>query len=58
MHLEDLNNLYKDERSDALKKIIIHLTDNVLEDLMTLSSQELQDRELGRRTAEERKIWK
>lgn len=57
MHIEDLDNMTNEERYTVLQKVIPTLKEKSLKDLMTLSSYELQDRELGKQTAEERKIW-
>jgi len=57
MHITDLNNLTNEERFNKLQKIIPKLKTKVLSDLATLASYELQDRELGKQTAEERKVW-
>jgi len=58
MYLNDLNNLTPDERFKVLQRELPKLSNKTLSDLMTLTSYELQDRELGKQTAEERKIWK
>lgn len=58
MYLIDLNNFTPDERFMVLKRDLPKLSDKTLSDLMTLASYELQDRELAKQTAEERKIWK
>ena len=57
MHIEDLDNMTNEERHTVLQKVIPSLKEKSLRDLMVLSSYELQDRELGKQTAEERKVW-
>jgi len=57
MDIKDLDNLTNEERYTVLQKIIPTLKEKSLRDLMTLASYELQDRELGKQTAEERKVW-
>lgn len=57
MHIEDLDNMTNEERYTVLQKVIPTLKEKSLRDLMTLSSYEIQDRALGKQTAEERKIW-
>jgi len=58
VYLNDLNNLTPDERFKVLQRELPKLSEKTLSDLMTLTSYELQDRELAKQTAEDRKVWR